>query len=294
MKPGTYVALPTPFADGLVDELALREIIRHVLSGGVDGIVACGTTGESPTLSQEEWTRVVEICVEEGACSTTVLAGTGTNCTRTTVARTVLARKLGVSAALVVVPYYNKPGQEGLVRHFQAVADDGGLPLVLYNIPGRTGLNLEPDIVCGLSHHPGVVGIKEASGCLDAVSEILGKARDGFMVLSGDDSLSLPIYSLGGHGVISTTGNVAPRLMSEMYRRFAAGDVSWAREAHYRLLPLFRALFVESNPAPLKFALSRMGFMTEEVRLPLVPVGPSTRTMVDEALRLVGVQGRES
>jgi 4-hydroxy-tetrahydrodipicolinate synthase len=289
VKSGTYVALPTPFDRGLVDDAALRRVIRHVLSGGICGVVACGTTGESPVLTTDEWCRVVETCVAEVGDLALVLAGTGTNCTATTVERTKRARELGAHAALVVAPYYNRPGPEGLLRHYQTVADEGGLPVVMYNIPGRTGCNLHPDLVCRLSRHPGIVGIKEASGCLDAVSSIVAGASHGFLVLSGDDSLSLPMYSLGAKGVISTTGNVCPKEMAEVFHRFEAGDTAGARQAHYRLLPLFRALFAESNPAPLKAALCLMGLMAEEVRLPLTVVSPATRALLVDALRQAGV-----
>lgn len=297
MFKGTFAAVPTPFCDGKVDEDALIALLRHVLNGGVDGVVVCATTGEAPTLEPAEWERVVEIaisvCQTGGSqrAGTPVLAGTGGNNTRTVVARTVRAGELGCAGALVVAPYYNKPTRAGQLEHFRMVAREGGVPILLYNIPGRTGINMEPDTVIELSHEPGIVGIKEASGSLEQVSAILAGARQGFSVLSGDDSLALPMYAVGAQGVITTTGNVAPGLMSSMYRLFSQGKVDEARRVHFRLLPLFKALFMETNPAPLKFALSEMGLCRDEVRLPLVPVGKETRRRVAEALRVVLEEG---
>ncbi len=288
MWTGTFPALSTPFSRGKVDEEALRRLVRHVLDRGVEGVVACGTTGEAPTLTLEEWSQVVKVCVEESR-HLPVIAGTGTNNTQSTVSRTRLARELGARAALVVAPYYNKPTQRGLIAHFTAVAADGGLPVILYNIPGRTGVNMTPETIGALSRVPGIVGVKEAAGSMDQVGAILECAADGFAVLSGDDSLCLPMYALGGHGVISTTATAAPELMGGMYRAFRDGRVEEARKLHYRLLPLFRALFAETNPAPLKYALSKMGFGANDLRLPLVPVTEATERMIDKALASCGL-----
>lgn len=288
MWTGTFPALATPFLGGRVDEDALRRLIRHLAGAGVDGVVACGTTGEAPTLLLDEWAQVVRVSVEE--CGRLpVIAGTGTNNTKATVERTQRARELGAAAALVVAPYYNKPTQRGLVAHFSAIAAEGGLPVILYNIPGRTGVNMTPETICALSRVPGIVGVKEAAGSMDQVGAILEGAAEGFVVLSGDDSLCLPMYALGGHGVISTTATVAPELMGRMYRAFRDGRPADAREAHFRLLPLFRALFAETNPAPLKYALFRMGFGANELRLPLVPVTEATERMLDKALAGCGL-----
>jgi len=284
---GTYVASVTPFKAGQVDETALRQHLRFMLQGGVDGIVACGTTGESPTLTTQEWSSVVRIAVEE--CATKpVIAGTGSNNTAATVEKTLLAKSLGASAALVVVPYYNKPTQAGLLAHFAAVAEVG-LPIILYNIPGRTSRNMEVSTVLELSRLPNVVGIKEASGSLDAVGSLLAQAGPGFSVLSGDDSLSLPMYALGAHGVIATTGNLTPREMSSIYNLFKKGDIAGARAAHFKLRPLFNSLFIESNPAPLKYALSLLGKLHEDVRLPLVTIEESTKAAVQVAMRQAGL-----
>ncbi len=284
---GTYVALVTPFDKGKVDESALRRLIHFLVDGGVEGLVACGTTGESPTLSADEWKRVVQIAVEESQ-GLPVLAGTGSNSTVAAVEKTRLAQELGAAGALVVVPYYNKPTQEGIYQHFAAVAEPG-LPVVLYNIPGRTGRNMDVSTVVRLSRIPNIVGIKEASASLDAAGAILATAPDGFKVFSGEDSLCLPMYALGGHGVIATTGNVAPRVMSEMFRRFQMSDFQGARECHFKLRGLFSALFIESNPAPVKYALSLMGLVRNELRLPLVPIEPSTQEAVKEAMKQAGV-----
>lgn len=284
---GTYVALVTPFDHGKLDEVALRRLIGFLLDGGVDGLVACGTTGESPTLGPEEWKRVVEIALDESR-GKPVIAGTGSNSTLATVERTRLAKHMGAAGALVVVPYYNKPTQEGLFQHFSAVADVG-LDIVLYNVPSRTSRNLDVATVNRLAAVPHVAAIKEASGSLDAVGAILAAGNKGFVVLSGDDSLSLPMYTLGAHGVIATTGNIAPKAMSDMYRLFQAGDLAGARNCHYKLRTLFSNLFLETNPAPVKYALSLMGLVRNELRLPLVPVASSTQEAVREAMRQAGV-----
>ena len=288
MFAGTYPAIPTPFRKGRLDEDACRRLVAWVVDNGVEGIVACGTTGEAPTLSVEEWGRVVEICVE-GAPGLPVIAGTGSNSTAATVTRTQQARELGAAAALVVVPYYNKPTQRGMEEHFRAVAVDGGLPVILYNVPSRTGVNMSAATAVALSHVEGIVAVKEASGSLDQASAILAGACSGFAVLSGDDSLSLPLYSLGGHGAISTTAGVAPRQMSDLYRAFAAGDARTARKLHFDLFPLFGALFAETNPQPAKYALSRLGIIANELRLPMVPVAPETEALVDRALATLGL-----
>ena len=286
MLPGTYPALPTPFDHGKVDYQALRRQIRYVLDNGCEGVVACGTTGEAPTLTADEWRQVVETTVDE-AGGRPVVVGTGTNNTASVIDRTLLAREIGATAALVVVPYYNKPMQEGLFRHFQAVAEGAQLPIILYNVPGRSGRNMEPSTIARLSHLEHIVAVKEASGDVDAVSRILKTAEPGFQVFSGDDSLSLPMYSLGGHGVITTTGNVAPEMMSRMYRSFDKLEIQAAREDHFSLLPLFEALFAEVNPAPVKFALSELGLMRNELRLPMIPVSALTQDRIREALKAV-------
>lgn len=282
---GTYPALPTPFNDGALDLEALRRIIAHVKAGGVDGLLACGTTGEAPTLSVAEWTAVVETTVT-AADGLPVLVGTGSNNTAGTVERTRLAAQAGAAGALVVVPYYNKPTQAGMLKHFELVASATTLPLVLYNIPGRTGVNMSAATAISLSRIPNIIGIKEASGNLDQASEIVAATeRDSFSVLSGDDSLTLPFLAVGGHGVISTTANVAPALMKALTAAWDAGHADEARTIHLRLLPLFRQLFIETNPAPLKAALACMGLCTDEVRPPLAALGGHHHAELERILR---------
>lgn len=288
MFEGTFPAVPTPFSGGEVDESSLRHLVRYLLSKGVDGLVACGTTGESPVLSLDEWRRVVGICVDESD-GKPVIAGTGLNCTRATVARTVEARQLGAVAALVVVPYYNKPTQEGMKQHFRAVASESRLPVILYNVPSRTGVNMTAETTIELSSHPGIVGIKEASGLLDQVAAIIAGSRDGFAVLSGDDAMCLPIYGLGGQGTISTAANVVPEHMVRLYKAVCEGNVEMARTLHHQLVPLFGALFAQSNPIPVKYAMARLGYMRNELRLPLVPASRDTQERVDLALMGLGL-----
>lgn len=287
MFQGTYVALVTPFDNNRLDLDALERHIAFLLDNGVDGLVACGTTGESPTLAQEEWEAVVSTAVKVSR-GRPVLAGTGSNSTEATVVRTRRAMELGASGALVVVPYYNKPTQEGLYQHFVKVADVG-LPVILYNIPGRSSRNMEVSTTVRLAAHGNIAGIKEASGSLDAAGALVVGCGDGFSVLSGEDSLSLPMYALGGKGVIATTGNVAPELMSSLYRLWCRGDSAEALKSHQRLMPLFSSMFVETNPAPVKYALSLMGFVKNELRLPLVPLSEASEKIVSKSLKEAGI-----
>jgi len=292
MFEGTFPAIATPFRGGVVDLGALRNLAIHLVESGVDGIVACGTTGEAPTLTEEEWCQVVSVCVEVcGALP--VIAGCGTNSTAATVSRTSLAGELGAQGALVVSPYYNKPSQSGLIRHFEIVAGETGVPIVLYNVPSRTGGNMAPETVAALSRVKNIVGIKDAAGSTDQFADILRLAEPGFKVLSGDDSLSLPLYALGGHGVISTTATAAPVEMAGMFKAWCGGDVEEARRLHYLLVPLFKALFAEVNPCPLKHALSLLGWCEDELRLPLVPVAEETRSQMRAALLSVGLLAGE-
>lgn len=287
MFEGTYVALVTPFSNNKLDLDALERHITFLLDNGVDGLVACGTTGESPTLTQSEWEAVVSTAVKAGR-GRPVLAGTGSNSTDSTVARTCRAKDLGAAGALVVVPYYNKPTQEGLYQHFAKVADVG-IPVILYNIPGRSSRNMDVTTTVRLSGHGNIVGIKEASGSLDAAGALVVGCGSDFSVLSGEDSLSLPMYALGGRGVIATTGNVAPRLMSDVYRFWERGENAEALKCHQRLMPLFSSMFVETNPAPVKYALSLMGFVRNELRLPLVPVSEASEKIISKSLKDVGI-----
>ena len=290
---GTHTAIVTPFDDaGAIDETALGRLIRLQVRGGVDGIVPVGTTGESPTLDYDEHIRVVELAVKFGAGRVPVLAGTGGNSTAEAIELTRRAEKAGADGSLQVAPYYNKPSAEGLYQHFAAVARSTRLPLVLYSIPGRCGIEIPVDVVRRLAaEHPTVVGIKEAGGNPDRVSQLRAACGPRFTILSGDDALTLPFMSVGAHGVVSVASNVDPKRVAAMVRAYAAGDVRRALRLHDRLHPLFKDLFVETNPVPVKAALAMMGLMGESVRLPLAPLQPSSRERLEATLRALGYLG---
>lgn len=286
---GVTTALITPFDGDKVDTAALAGLVQRQLEAGIHGLLACGTTGETPTLTDEEYAQVVSTVLESAGGRVTVLAGTGTNCTRTTVERTLLARRLGVDAALVVAPYYNKPQQQGLIRHFQTVVREGGLDVVIYNVPSRTGVNIEPATTIALAAEKGICAVKEASGSVQAVQEIVDAVPDDFPVLSGDDALSLEFFKVGARGVISVASNVAPRQMVRLWELWKVGDIEGATSQDRTLAPLFEALFVESNPVPCKVAARLLGICSDTVRLPLVAASPETLQTVDGALRAAGV-----
>lgn len=289
MFSGSLVAIVTPFSKGKFDEKAMAELIEFHIAHGTHGIVPCGTTGESATLTPEEHERVVTFTVEVVNRRIPVIAGTGSNSTDEAITFTKHAKAIGADAALLITPYYNKPPQEGLYRHFAAVAKAVDLPQILYNIPGRTSINMLPATVSRLSEIPNIVGIKEGSGSLQQVSEIIQRARPGFLMLSGDDPLTLPMIALGGKGVITVTANVAPTDMANMVNAALEGNYEKARLLHYKLAPLFEALFLETNPIPVKAALAMMGKMSEEVRLPLTPLATELRPKLQEALQQAGV-----
>ncbi|MFH0809057.1 MAG: 4-hydroxy-tetrahydrodipicolinate synthase [Pseudomonadota bacterium] len=286
MFSGAIVAIVTPFKDGRVDEQAYRGLIEWQIESGTSAIVPCGTTGESPTLSFEEHKRVVETCVDQVKGRVPVIAGTGGNSTAEAVELTEHARQAGAAASLQVVPYYNKPSQEGLYRHFSRVAEVG-LPLILYNIPGRTGVNMLPDTVARLSREQkNIVGIKEASGNLQQMAEVIASCpRKNFALLSGDDTIVLPVMAIGGRGVISVVSNVAPRLMSDLCASYLSGDHAKARDLYYRMLPLALAMFYETNPVPVKTALGLMGKCGPECRLPLAPMAEKNKERLAGVLR---------
>ncbi len=285
---GTFTALVTPFtADGAIDEDALAKLVDLQIEGGVEGIVACGTTGESATLSNEEQLRVIQLVRERVDARVMVMAGAGGNSTEKVVAQARAAGSLGVDGILSVVPYYNKPTQEGLYRHFSELADALDVPVILYNVPSRTGANLLPVTVRRLAKHENVRGIKEASGNLSQVMELLGERPKGFRVLSGEDYLAFSILGLGGDGVVSVVSNEVPMLMSRMVREALAGRLADAREIHFRLLGLMNANFLESNPIPVKAALAMMGLIGEHYRLPLVPIDEENRSRLREELALL-------
>jgi 4-hydroxy-tetrahydrodipicolinate synthase len=283
---GTYTALVTPFrSDGALDLDALARLVEWQIESGIDGLVPCGSTGEAATLSHSEHIQVVKHVIEVVAGRVPVIAGTGSNYTREAVELTDEARRIGADGALLISPYYNKPTQDGIFHHYRTVAEETGLPLVLYNIPGRTASRIEPATTARLSRLPGVVSLKEAGGDLVATSQTIAMSEPGFVVLSGDDALTLPMLSIGAKGVITTTGNVAPRQMSEITRAFLGGDTERAREIHYQLLTVMEALFIEPNPIPVKTALAILGRIPEPtLRLPMTTMQKSNRDRLEAAL----------
>lgn len=289
MFTGSLVALVTPFRDGNLDEEGLRQDIRFQIENETSGLVPCGTTGESPTLSAEEHMRVIEISVEEAKGKIPVVAGTGTNSTEKTVKVTQTAKEIGADGALVITPYYNKPTQEGLYQHFKAVAEAVHIPIVVYNVPARTGVNIEPRTVARLAEFKNIVGVKEASGNLNQVSHITSLCGDRITVLSGDDSLTLPILSVGGKGVISVIANIVPKDLADMIRVFEKGDLAAAKSLHHKLFPLCRAMFVETNPIPVKTAMELLGRGSGELRLPLAPMTQDNRKRLQVALKDYGL-----
>ena len=290
MFTGIYTAIVTPFRNGVLDEPALARLVKAQIKGGVDGIVPVGTTGESPTLDYEEHVRVIELAVQFADGKIKVLAGTGGNSTSEAIYLTKAAEEAGADGSLQVAPYYNKPTPEGLFQHFSAIARETKLPLVLYSIPGRCGIEISVDTVKRLAAaHKNIVGIKEAGGNADRVSQLRAALGPKFIILSGDDSLTLPFMSVGAQGVISVASNVIPREVSKMVRAFAAGKIAEAQKLHAKFYPLFKDLFIETNPVPVKAALALMGRMEEEYRLPLVPMSAANKAVLRKTLVAVGV-----
>jgi 4-hydroxy-tetrahydrodipicolinate synthase len=289
---GAFTALITPFtADESLDERALRRFVEWQVAEGIDGLVPCGTTGESPTLSAAERDVIIATAVDAArARGIPVVAGTGTNVTRTTIAATRRAAELGADAALVVTPYYNKPDQRMLEAHFRAIADEGGLPVVVYNVPSRTGANVEAATMLRLAEHPRIVAVKEASANLDQMQTILRNRPDGFSVLSGDDSWTLTILAHGGDGVISVASNEIPGPMAALCRAGLGGEFAEARRLHERYLALMRVNFITVNPVPVKAALASMGLISNVLRGPLLPASEVHQAQVETALREAGVE----
>ena len=282
---GTFTALVTPFRDGSVDISAFEGLIEAQINAGITGIVAMGTTGESPTLSSDERAQVIRLAVARANKRCLVLAGTGSNSTHHAVAETRTAEKLGVDAALVVAPYYNKPSQEGLFRHFKAIADGTSLPIMLYNIPGRCGVDILPETIVRLAKEcRNIVCIKEASGSVERVGELRRRLPEAFTVLSGDDSLTLPFMAVGAAGVVSVASNVLPAEVCALVCACEAGDFKSAEELHRKFLPLFKDLFIEPNPVPVKTVLGWRGTMSPEVRLPLCEMSEANRTRLRKTL----------
>ena len=287
---GSIVAIITPFRNGKVDEPALRDLIEWQIASGTDGIVPCGTSGESATLSYDEHNRVIEVTVQAVKRRVPVIAGTGSNSTEEAIALTRHAKEVGADGALLISPYYNKPTQEGLFLHHRAIAEAVDLPQVLYNIPGRTAVNITPQTVARLSKIRNIVGVKEGSGSLQQVSDIVHLCSDRFTVLAGDDALTLPMLAVGARGVITVTANVAPADMAGMIDAWTAGNLTEARRLHYKLYPLFQALFLETNPIPVKHAVALMGKCMPELRLPLCGMSQENLdklTQVMKDLRLI-------
>ncbi len=289
MFTGAGTALVTPFRrDGRVDETALRTLIKRQIEGGIDFLVPCGTTGESPTLTHEEHLRVVEITVETAKGKIPVLAGAGGYNTTEVIGLAREAAAMGADGILSVTPYYNKPTQEGLYQHYRAIAEAIGLPMILYSVQGRTGVNIEPATLQRLAQIENIVGIKEASGNVAQVAAILNAVPEEFVVLSGDDAITLPVIALGGRGVISVVSNEIPGEMSQLTRLALQGDFAGAREIHRRYFPLMEINFVESNPTPVKAALAEMGLLEPVWRLPLVPPKAENRARIRAVLEALG------
>jgi len=290
MFTGTNTALVTPFRSGKLDEPAFRRLINTQIRAGVDGIVPVGTTGESPTLDYEEHVQVIELAVEFAAGKIKVLAGSGANSTSEAIYLTRAAEEAGADGSLQVAPYYNRPTQEGLFQHFRAVAKATRLPIVLYSIPSRCGVEIAVDTVKRLAQQcPNVIGIKEAGGNADRVSQLRAALGPSFEILSGDDALTLPFMAVGAQGVISVASNVIPRQVSRMVRAFSRGQLKVAQQLHARYYPLFKDLFLETNPAPIKAALAMLGLIEEELRLPLVRLSARNRQILRGTLAACGV-----
>ncbi len=288
MFSGAIVAIVTPFKDSKVDEKAFRDLINFVIKGGVKGIVPCGTTGESATLSHKEHEHVIDITVHEVAKRVPVIAGTGSNSTTEAIRLTRHAKEAGADAALLITPYYNKPTQKGLFEHYKAVACACDIPQILYNVPGRTGVNMSSETVVELSRIDNIVGIKEASGDLVKCSQIVRDTADDFCLLSGEDALNYPILCCGGKGAISVTANVLPGKLSALCKAFEAGDFKNARKLHLELLEINQALFIETNPLPVKTALAMMGMVAEEFKLPLCVMADTSKKRLAEVLKRYG------
>ena len=284
MFSGTFTALVTPFRNGEVDVEALEGMVEFQIEHGVSGLVPCGTTGETPAMSEAEDRVVVETVVRVAAGRVPVVAGTGSNSTDMAIKYTKMAQDAGADGSLQVAPYYNKPTQEGLFRHFVAIAESTDLPLILYNIPGRTSVTISAETMARLAEVPNIVGVKDSTLSMNMISDVISLCGEEFDVLSGDDPLTSPLISLGGVGVISVASNIAPGAVSDMVKALLEGDFERGCELHYDLLPLFRALFVETNPIPVKTAASLLGLCSDEMRLPLIPMSGENLRRLQETL----------
>jgi 4-hydroxy-tetrahydrodipicolinate synthase len=291
---GSIVALVTPFKNeagkSIVDEKKLIELVNWHIDNGTEGISPCGTTGESPTLSYEEHERVIEIVISATKGRLPVIAGTGSNSTEEAIYLTKKAKQAGADASLQVSPYYNRPTQEGLFLHFKSIADTVDIPIILYNIAGRTGVNIEPETIARLAKEvKNIIGVKEASGSLDQMARIKALCPDSFILLSGDDSLTLPLLSIGGKGVISVAANIVPKDIKKLCESFNKGDIKTAQAMHYKLLPLIKALFIETNPVPLKTAMGILGLCLPDLRLPLCAMSGKNLQVLKDTLKSYGL-----
>ncbi|MBI4982896.1 MAG: 4-hydroxy-tetrahydrodipicolinate synthase [Candidatus Omnitrophica bacterium] len=287
---GSIVAIVTPFKNALIDEKKLRELIDFQIKNGTSGIVPCGTTGESATLSFAEHERVIEITIDQVKKRVPVIAGTGSNSTQEAVMLTKHAAHMGADASLQVSPYYNRPTQKGLYEHFKAVADAVDIPIILYNIASRTGVNIEPETIQKLAKScKNIVAVKEASGSLDQMSRIRSLCGKNFDLISGDDSLTLPVLSIGGTGIISVVANIVPKDAAEMVSAFEKGNIKKAQELHFKLLPLIKAMFIETNPIPVKTAMGLLGMCDPDLRLPMCAMSPDNVEKLKKALKEYGL-----
>ncbi len=289
MFKGSIVAIVTPFKNGAVDTEKLRELVEFQISSGTDGIVPCGTTGEASTLDYDEHMLVVKTVIDQVKKRVPVIAGTGSNSTTEAIELTRQAKEAGADGALLVTPYYNKPTQEGLFRHYTAVADAVALPQILYNVPGRTGVNLLPETVARLAPHKNIVAIKEATGSLQQGSEVLALCGDQIDVLSGDDFITFPLMACGAKGVISVVANIMPKEVAHLVDAFAAGKMEEARQWHLKLLKISNAMFIETNPVPVKTAVALMGKASDEVRLPLAPMADGNKAKLVAIMKEYGL-----
>jgi 4-hydroxy-tetrahydrodipicolinate synthase len=287
---GSFVAMVTPFRNGKVDEAKLRELVEFHITNGTDGLIPCGTTGESPSLSHDEHHRVVELVIEAARGRIRVVAGTGSYSTADAIEMTRHAERAGAAGALVVNPYYNKPTQEGLYRHFRAVAESVAIPILVYNIQGRTAVNVETDTMARLARDvKNIVGVKEASGSLDQMSQVIAACGPDFSVLSGDDNITLPLLAIGGSGVVSVIANIVPRETADLVHAALDGDWKRARDLHFRLFPLARAAFLETNPIPIKEAMAMAGMLEPEFRLPMCRMSDANREKLRAILKPYGL-----
>ena len=290
MLKGSIVAIVTPFKNGKVDETKLKELVEFQIKNGTNGIAPCGTTGESPTLSHDEHEHVIEVCIQAANKRVPIIAGTGSNSTQEAVQLTQHAAKAGADAVLSVTPYYNKPTQRGVFQHFKAIAESVNIPVILYNIAGRTALNIEPDTIAKLATScKNIVGVKEASGSLDQMQTIKRLCPRDFILLSGDDALTLPLLSIGGVGVISVLANIVPKDVLAVIDAFNSEDLKKAQLAHYKLLPLIKAMFIETNPIPIKIAMGLLGLCSPELRLPLCDMAEGNLEKLKSAMQDYGL-----